>query len=336
MRPLSAFLKFSLANALIIFATLVSSAAPFDVEITAKPITNFLPGSEQKIFGKLEFIGGLEFTSDNAHVGALSGLALIENRSKIVAVTDTGFWFTAKIKRGPNGKPLGFDNAKMAPLLDKNGKPYKHKWNADAESIIIDGDYALISFERDNRVSKYKLDLENFSSTPENVKLNLDVSLLRPNKGLETILKSPLSSRQQGAIIIISERSFAAKKRIKAAILSGPDKGQFTVKRKGKFDITDGDFLPNGDLVLLERRFNLADGLGIRLRRIKAGKIKPGATLKGKSLLKVDVSHQVDNMEGLSITTNDRGEIFFSLISDDNHSLLQRNLYLEFKLIEEK
>ena len=327
---------FKLVFALIYILALLpaASAAPFDVELFSKPISNFKLGSDQRNFGKLEFIGGIEFSSSNAHVGALSGMTLIKGRSQILAVTDTGYWFTAAIKRNSSGAPIALKAGRMAPLLDRFGKPYQHKWNADAESIVIDGDYALVSFERDNRVLRYRLDLENFASIPEQVKLNLDVTGLRANKGLETILKAPVDGLLKGATIIISERSYAKKNRIKAAILDGPGKGLFTVKRKGKFDITDGDFLPNGDLLLLERRFNLANGIGMRLRRIKAGKIKPDANLKGKTLLKADGSYQIDNMEGLSITTDDEGHIFLSLISDDNHSMLQRNLYLEFRLLD--
>ena len=330
--------SFKLVFALFFVLALVPTASttPFDVELISKPISNFKLGSDQKIFGKLEFVGGIEFTSSNAHVGALSGMTLIKKRTQILAVTDTGYWFIAAIKRSSSGVPIALEAGRMAPLLDRIGKPYQHKWNADAESIVIDGDYALVSFERDNRVLRYRLDLDNFASLPKRVKLNLDVTRLRANKGLETILKAPVDGPLRGATIIISERSYAKKKRIKAAILGGPGKGLFTVKRKGKFDITDGDFLPNGDLILLERRFNLANGIGMRLRRIKAGKIKPGANLKGKTLLKVDGSYQIDNMEGLSITKDVEGHIYLSLISDDNHSMLQRNLYLEFKLVSGK
>ena len=336
MKLQSSLLAFGLAISLAVFAPSISPAAPFEVKINSIPIANFQPGSDEKKFGKLEFIGGLEFTSPNEHVGALSGMVLMENQSRILAVTDTGYWFTAKIERTADGRPSALQNAKMAPMLDHSGNPFEHKWNADAESIAIDGDTALVSFERDNRVLRYKLDLENFATLPERVSLNLDVSQLRSNKGLETIVIAPKNSALNGATIIVSERSFVAKKRIRAAILNGPEKGLFTVKRKGKYDITDGDFTPNGDLILLERRFNLADGLGMRLRRIRAQKIKSGAVLKGKKLLKADISYQIDNMEGLSITTDAAGRITLSLISDDNHSLLQRNLYLEFRLIEEK
>jgi hypothetical protein len=40
-------------------------------------------------------------------------------------------------------------------------------------------------------------------------------------------------------------------------------------------------------------------------------------------------------MEGLDVWTRDDGALMVSLISDDNHSMLQRNLYLEFVLHED-
>ena len=44
------------------------------------------------------------------------------------------------------------------------------------------------------------------------------------------------------------------------------------------------------------------------------------------------MSYQIDNMEGIDAWTRADGQVMVSLISDDNHSILQRNLYLEFAL----
>ena len=52
-------------------------------------------------------------------------------------------------------------------------------------------------------------------------------------------------------------------------------------------------------------------------------------------VIQVDMSYQIDNMEGLDVWRRDDGALIVSLVSDDNHSILQRNLYLEFKLLEE-
>lgn len=322
-----------LVTALLAGSIFGLAAAPFDVPLEARQIVNFRIGDANNNFGKLQFIGGLEFTSTNAHVGAFSGLVVLDNRQKIVAVTDTGFWFSAQITRDADGRPLSLQQGKMSAILDSAGKPFQYKWNVDAESLAINKDSVFVAFERDNRVLRYKLDLENFATTAVPVPLNLDASKLRYNKGLETVAIAPQDSPLAGATIIISERSFDSPNQIIGAILDGPQKGRFTIQRIGRFDITDGDFLPNGDLLILERRFNLASGVGLRIRRIKAADIRSGASLTGEILLEADTSYQIDNMEGLFVTRNETGSVSISLISDNNHSWLQRNLYLEFKLL---
>src|SRR5690606_17182627 len=104
----------------------------------------------------------------------------------------------------------------------------------------------------------------------------------------------------------------------------------FAVRRHGGFDITDGAFLPNGDLLLLERQFTIATGIAMRLRRIDKASIAPGGVADGPVLLEADMAYQIDNMEGLDVWRGPNGSLIVSMISDNNHSLFQRNLYLEF------
>ena len=57
-----------------------------------------------------------------------------------------------------------------------------------------------------------------------------------------------------------------------------------------------------------------------------------GAVVDGPVLVEADMAYQIDNMEALDVWTRSDGRLIVSLMSDDNHSLLQRNLYLEFIL----
>ena len=56
----------------------------------------------------------------------------------------------------------------------------------------------------------------------------------------------------------------------------------------------------------------------------------------GDVLIDVDLSHQIDNMEGLDVVAMADDDIRIIVVSDDNHSILQRNLMLEFRLLPEK
>ena len=101
------------------------------------------------------------------------------------------------------------------------------------------------------------------------------------------------------------------------------------------FDVTDGAFLPDGDLLLLERRFDLAHGIGMQIRRIAGSDIKPGAVVDGNVIFQAGPNLQIDNMEGLDVFRAADGTIHLIIVSDDNHSILERNLMLEFRLKDE-
>ena len=160
---------------------------------------------------------------------------------------------------------------------------------------------------------------------------------LRQNRGFETVAFSPKDGPNEGALVVVSEKSLDKSGNIFAAVLSGPRKGVFTVKRSDTFDITDGAFLPDGDLLLLERSlFRWRQASDMRLRRIPAELIAKGTVAAdGPIVLQSDMSFQIDNMEAMDVWKRADGAVMVSLMSDDNHSMLQRNLYLEFVLHED-
>ncbi len=311
-----------------------SFAETVNADIHARTISHFKVGSEERIFGDFEFLGGLEFESDNDLVGAMSGFRFLNSRTDFLAVADTGYWFKGTLERDQDGVPNGISSFQIASILDQNGQASREKWKFDAEGLAIRNDRAFVSFERNARIDGYPLDNVLNSSAEENVPVQIPANEFRRNGGLEALAVSPANSALKGAMVALSERSVNENGNLFAAIVDGPQAGVFTVKRDPPFNITDADFLPNGDLLLLERRFNIATGVGMRIRRISGDDIKKGAVLDGDVLLEAGAGYQIDNMEGMSITEDEKGHINVTLVSDDNHSFLQRNLLLEFRLIQ--
>jgi hypothetical protein len=99
--------------------------------------------------------------------------------------------------------------------------------------------------------------------------------------------------------------------------------------------VSSARILPNGDLMLLERRYAPAWGIAMRLRRIAGDTIKVGARLDGDILLDAGMTSQIDNMEGLAVSQDEAGRTILTLVSDDNFSILQRTLILQFALHED-
>jgi hypothetical protein len=92
--------------------------------------------------------------------------------------------------------------------------------------------------------------------------------------------------------------------------------------------------LPSGDLLILERKFSWLGGIGIRIRRIALAQIAPGALVDGPAIFTADLADEIDNMEGIDAHVTAEGDTVLTMISDDNFSLLQRNLLLQFTLVE--
>jgi hypothetical protein len=163
----------------------------------------------------------------------------------------------------------------------------------------------------------------------------LGISKLPGNKGLEALAFAPRTSRLAGALMAFSERGLDSYANLKAFLLGGAAPGEFTVKRRDDFDISDCAILPSGDVLLLERRFTWLSGIAIRLRRIAIADIAPGAIVDGPVVMSADMRYQIDNMEGLSIHRDPDGSTILTMISDDNFFFLQRTILLQFKLVED-
>ncbi|MDL2406362.1 esterase-like activity of phytase family protein [Rhizobium calliandrae] len=320
---------------------LLAGCGPMDTseggpaEIHATAISALRPGSEQTRFGALEFLGGLELSSDNALLGALSSIRFRPDQRQFVSVLDTGHWLTGAIERDKDGRLSGVVDARIMPMIDRFGETDAGKGATDAEGLALRDNHVLVSYEQNHRVDAYPNPGFETSPPDGNIPIVIPKRQLRANRSLEALMIAPQSSQLLGATVIVAERSLDDQGNMLAAILDGPLKGRFTVRHYDDFDASDGVFLPDGDLLLLERRFDLAHGIGVRIRRIRGDDIRPDAIVDGDIVFQAGSNMQIDNMEGLDAFRAEDGTTHLIMVSDDNHSILQRSLMLEFRLLDE-
>jgi len=119
-----------------------------------------------------------------------------------------------------------------------------------------------------------------------------------------------------------------------AFLVGGPSPGQFSIVRSNDFDVSDAVLLPSGDLLVLERKFSLFTGVGVRIRRVKLADIAPGALVDGPAIFSADLGQEIDNLEGIDAHVTPDGETVLTLVSDDNFSMIQRTLLLQFTMLE--
>lgn len=310
-------------------------AAPVSIEVNARTIPNFEPRDRSRTrFGSLEYRSGLVLTSPYRGFGGLSGIRLDTRGERFLAVSDQGGWFTGAI-RYSGGKMAGLDDVEAAPLLGAEGRPIteKHLW-WDSESIARDGNFVYVGLERVNQILRYDFAKGGTRARGEVLTVPPGVRKLPYNKGLEALVFVPKDQPLAGTLIAFSERGLDADGNLVAFLIGGPSPGQFRVRRTEKYDISDAVLLPSGELLILERKFSWFTGVNIRIRSIPLKGIAPGALVDGPVLFLADLGHEIDNMEGIDAHVTADGETVLTLISDDNFSMLQRTLLLQFTLAE--
>jgi hypothetical protein len=309
--------------------------APARITVDAKPIAAFQAGTpDQRRFGTLEFLGGLELTSSSADFGGFSAIRVQADGEHFVSLSDKGHWLTGRIVY-ERGQPTGIVDATMAPMLGPDGRTLASRGWFDTESLAEQDGWLYVGIERVNRIVRFDFARAGVLARAAVVPTPPGIARLPYNKGLEALTFAPRGGKLAGALIAFSERGLDPNGNLKAFLIGGATPGEFSVKRRDEFDISDCVTLPSGDVLLLERRFTWLSGIAMRLRRIAIADIAPGALVDGSVLLFADMGYQIDNMEGLSAHVDAGGATVLTMISDDNFFVLQRTVLLQFKLIEE-
>jgi hypothetical protein len=311
-----------------------SVAAPVSIEVNAQPIPSFDTRDHQHVrFGSLEYRSGLILTSRFRGFGGLSGLRLDAKGERFISISDKGSWFTGRILY--RGREMtGLDDVEAAPMLGPDGRPITARGWFDSESIALDGPLVYIGLERVNQVLRFDFSKGFTRSRGEVVPLPAAARKLPYNKGLEALVMVPKGLPLAGTLIAISERGLDRDGNLIAFLVGGPTPGQFSVRRTNNFDISDAVLLPSGELLVLERKFSWLAGVGIRIRRIALKSVAPGAVVDGPSIFDADLGHEIDNMEGIDAHVTPEGDTVLTMVSDDNFSMIQRTLLLQFTLVE--
>ena len=224
----------------------------------------------------------------------------------------------------------------MAPLLGPDGKPLAARHWFDTESLAQGNDGLFyIGIERVEKIVRFDYRRDGLMARGQPIAVPDDFKTFTFNKSLECRTAPPKGAPLAGSLIAITERSLDAAGNHRSYVLDGAHVERFTVKRSDDFDVSDCTILPPADILLLERRYSPLRGVAIRIRKLHIADIKEGASIDGPALFFADLGYQIDNMEGIGVHRNARGETILTLVSDDNFSAIQRNLLLQFALVEQ-
>lgn len=324
------------AACLIAVATTLGPAPAMDASVSSTQIRTFKGATFGQGVNQLIWRGGIVMSSQIPEFGGLSGIAFTGSGNQLVMVTDKGNFISGHLIYDEAGAPLGFGGTHIEPIKNSKGVELPRKFAKDAEAIetiIRDGVPAAVrvGFENLTRVADFTLVKGVPSGAAREVAIPEWLSRLRTNKSLEAVCIAPPASPVAGSTILIAENARSTSD-YSAFMLGDRDRGELAINRTDGLDPTDCAFLPNGDLLLLERGIAFLS-FSMQVRRIPAAEVRPGNKLTGTVILKAS-GGDIDNMEGIAVHVGPNGDTRITIISDDNFNDWERSLLLEFSLPE--
>lgn len=235
-----------------------------------------------------------------------------------------------------NGRPSALENSVTGRLTDDRRRPLGGGYFNDSEAIRIDraADKALVAFEGLARIEEYDLDRGMIRASPRRLfKKDPPRSGGGRNRDFEglALYQPPIGDRK---LLVFSEGWTGPDGSVTGYLVTGGIGQPLYLKQRDGFSPTDIAFLPNGDLLVLERDFNPPLDISMRLRLIDRTQVSPGTIMDGEVLLTAGLAQNIDNMEGLAIHTGSDGYPVLTLVSDNNFNwLLQRTVLLQFRLL---
>ncbi len=323
------------ALGVLLAAAGVAQAA--EVSVSASPITQFGDSMVDQMAGELIFRGGIALVSQDAIFGGLSGLTMTGPDGQVVFVSDRGNFVGGQLAYDNDGRLLSLIGVTVEPMRNSRGEPLPRQFARDAESV--DTVYrngqpvaVRVGFENLTRVADFDLSGAMPGGAAREVPIPAWLSELRTNQTLESVCVAPPASPIAGSTLLLPEEALDSDGNHRGWLLGQADTGRIGYRKSPVVSPTECAFLPNGDLLVLERGLSVFNFV-MNLRRVPADEVRPGNLMEGELLLSAS-GGTIDNMESMTVHRAPNGELRVLIGSDNNYNDWQRTLLLDFALPE--
>ena len=302
------------------------------VAVTTAPLSLDNDAPQASRAGRLTYLGGVVIRSRDQRFGGLSGLRWRDGALWAVS-DDGGLWRIATHESG--GRLTGIASVATRHLTSEDGKPLPSKVEADAEALEMsaDGRAFWVGFGRRILLRSYERaagDGMDFTPVPAVSAVNRAMAGWPVNGGPEAIA----GTAPDDGVILAEEAKGPDGSTLGLRLRPGgrgPDIMRFGYRAPEGFKATDADFLPDGRLLVVNRRFSILEGVAAALTVVDLKDIRAGQILTGVEIARLQPPLNVDNMEGLAVR-DEAGRTTIYLVSDDNFNPLQRTLLMKFAL----
>jgi hypothetical protein len=291
-------------------------------KITLSPVPLVAGDPSRRRLGALAYLGGVELRSADPAFGGYS--AMIADGDRLTLLSDGGELLRLELSRDLHLR------AALAGRLPQGPGTGWTKEDRDTESLTRDAAGRLwVGYEVHNAIWRYA---PGFAAVQAHAQPPAMAHWHKAG-GPEAMTRLI-----DGRFLVISETTPWRGPSGRAALLfdgdptmPGAQPVRFGYRPQPGYDVSDAASLPDGRVLVLNRRFVPPYGWSAALDLFDPAAIAPGRLVGGKLLARFDGATTHDNYEALGVTREGRDTILW-LASDDNQSWLQRSLLLKFRL----
>jgi hypothetical protein len=283
--------------------------------------TRYVPrGGWPKRIGALEPVGAYTLSSYDPAFGGFSAIALRGGRAMLLS--DGGNMVSFALRGGRIEQPRG------AVLPDGPAIGWDRR-DRDSESLALDParGTAWVGYENDNQIWRYAPDLARV----EGAAWPVPMRKWTDNQGAESLVRL-----RDGRFIAIAERK--PTRRLRHAVLFSGDPTARTTRTTAfmfrppdRYDPSDAAELPDGDLLVLTRRFQYPFRFTAKLVRVPRSTIRPGGVAEGKVIATLSPPIVGENCEGLAIT-REHGRTMVWITTDNDVMPWRPTYVMKFRL----
>lgn len=296
---------------------------PDHAAVEARPVALDPRDPARAKLGGLTFLGGVRLSSPARAFGGFS--AMIVDGDRFTLLSDGG-----NIVRFRLDSQWRLSGVRFAELPDGPGRGW-HKSDRDSESLTRDPatGQLWVGFEDANAIWRYAPDfarVEGHAAPPA-------MAGWPENGGPESLVRL-----HDGSFLVLAESEEGdSRDSLRGLWFAGdpvraPRRGfRFSYRPPQGFRPTDIAELPDGRLVVLNRKVSIREGFTAAVTILDRGDVRRGRTVAGREIARFAAPVLHDNFEAVA-AVREGGKTILWIASDDNRWWPQQSLLLKFRL----
>lgn len=280
---------------------------------------------EQNCVGKLFLRGGVELDFEDSRFGGVSAMQIERGGRTAYLMTDQGHLAEVTLEYNTAGNLSGAQLAGIRDIIGAGGRGISSAIEAVAR--MPDGGW-LVAFERKHRLMHFARSVKPLQTVPRLLNTPVGLERARSRRGIEAA-----SATADRKILLIAEDMPTTRGFTFAWLGDGARWTPMTYALFPPYKPTGATLLPNGDILVIERRGTPAQPAGTRFARIAKRQIRPGAPIQTHEVARLQPPFVTANFEAIASSQGLQGQTLIFVASDNEFLPSRPTKLLLFELL---